>query len=162
MTTRDYHQRTKHSPASVRASPMSLDWENQPLAFKVYPDLDPLPLPTDLPGSQVPALAAIAGTPAAAQRPMDVAVLAPRNLGHWIQTAFGVLRPGRHKVPNMEVLRGSRITVTSDRPQPRQLDGDVIDESATLDVTVRPDALWVCVYQPDTSEDLAEGSTEQD
>ena len=62
----------------------------------------------------------------------------------------------------MEVLRGSRITVTSDRPQPRQLDGDVIEESATLDVTVRPDALWVCVYQPDTSEDLAEGSTEQD
>ena len=58
---------------------------------------------------------------------MDVAVLAPRNLGHWIQTAFGVLRPGRNKVPNMEVLRGSRITITSDRPQPRQLDGDVID-----------------------------------
>ena len=93
---------------------------------------------------------------------MDVAVLAPRNLGHWIQTAFGVLRPGRHKVPNMEVLRGSRITVTSDRPQPRQLDGDVIDESTTLDITVRPDALWVCVYQPDTSEDLTEGSTEED
>ena len=72
-----------------------------------------------------------------------------------------MLRPGRHKVPNMEVLRGSRITVTSDRPQPRQLDGDVIEPSTTLDVTVRPDALWVCVYQPDTSEDLAEGSTEQ-
>lgn len=92
---------------------------------------------------------------------MDVAVLAPRNLGHWVQTAFHVLRPGRNKVPNMEVLRGSRITITSDRPQPRQLDGDVIEESATLDVSVRPDALWVCVYQPDTSEDLAEGSTEQ-
>ena len=89
---------------------------------------------------------------------MDVAVLAPRNLGHWIQTAFHVLRPGRNKVPNMEVLRGSRITVTSDRPQPRQLDGDVIEESTTLDVSVRPDALWVCVYQPDTSEDLTEGS----
>ncbi len=37
---------------------------------------------------------------------MDVAVLAPRNLGHWIQTAFAVLRPGRNRVPNMEVLRG--------------------------------------------------------
>lgn len=80
---------------------------------------------------------------------MDVAVLAPRNLGHWIQLAFGVLRPGRHRVPNMEVLRGSRITVTSDRPQPRQLDGDVIEPSDTLDVTVRPDALWVCVAEPD-------------
>jgi len=93
---------------------------------------------------------------------MDVAVLAPRNLGHWIQLAFGVLRPGRHRVPNMEVLRGSRITVTSDRPQPRQLDGDVIDPSDTLDVTVRPDALWVCVYQPEESEDLTEGSPDSE
>ncbi len=89
---------------------------------------------------------------------MDVAVLAPRNLGHWIQTAVGVLRPGRHKVPNMEVLRGSRITITSDRPQPRQLDGDVIDPSSTLSVTVRPDALLACVYQPDETEDLTAGS----
>ncbi|WP_315094348.1 diacylglycerol kinase family protein [uncultured Cellulomonas sp.] len=93
---------------------------------------------------------------------MDVAVLAPRNLGHWIQTAFGVLRPARKKVPNMEVLRGSRITVTSDRPQPRQLDGDVIDKSDTLAVIVRPDDLVVCVYQPDESEDLAEGAPEGD
>jgi YegS/Rv2252/BmrU family lipid kinase len=93
---------------------------------------------------------------------MDVAVLAPNNLGRWIQTAVGVLRPGRHKVPHMEVLRGSRITITSDRPQPRQLDGDVIEPSDTLEVTVRPDALWVCVYQPDTSPDLTEGSSASD
>ena len=89
---------------------------------------------------------------------LDVAVLAPRNLGHWIQTVFHVLRPGRNKVPNMEVLRGSHITITSDRPQPRQLDGDVIDPSNTLEVTVRPESLWVCVYQPDDSKDLTEGS----
>jgi diacylglycerol kinase (ATP) len=92
---------------------------------------------------------------------MDVAVLAPRNLGHWIQLLVGVLRPGSHRVPNMEVLRGSRITVTSDRPQPRQLDGDVIEKSDTLEVTVRPDALWVCVYQPDEADDLTEGAPEQ-
>jgi diacylglycerol kinase family enzyme len=89
---------------------------------------------------------------------MDVAVLAPRNLGHWIQTTYAVLRPGRHRVPNMEVLRGSHITITSDRPQPRQLDGDVIDPSTTMEVTVRPDDLWVCVYQPEESEDLTEKS----
>ena len=75
---------------------------------------------------------------------MEVAVLAPRNLGHWIQLAAGVIAR-RDRVPNMEVLRGSRIVVTSDRPHPRQLDGDVIDPSDTLDVTVRPGALWVCV-----------------
>ncbi len=77
---------------------------------------------------------------------MEVAVLAPRNLGHWVQLALGVLLR-RKRVPNMEILRGSRIVVTSDRQHPRQLDGDVIEPSDTLDVTVRPGALWVCVDQ---------------
>ncbi|MHA7134758.1 diacylglycerol/lipid kinase family protein [Oerskovia turbata] len=75
---------------------------------------------------------------------MDVAILAPRNLGHWVQLLVGVLR-GRRRIPNMEVLRGSRISVTSDRPQPRQLDGDVIDPAKSLEVGVRARALWVCV-----------------
>jgi len=87
---------------------------------------------------------------------MDVAIIAPRNLGHWVQLAVAVLLR-RQRVPRMEVLRGSRIRVRSTRPQPRQLDGDVIDPSRTLVATVRPGALWVCVHQPDTSEDLAEG-----
>ncbi|MET4226350.1 diacylglycerol kinase (ATP) [Oerskovia enterophila] len=88
---------------------------------------------------------------------LDVAILAPRNLGHWVQLLVGVLR-GRRRVPNMEVLRGSRISVISDRPQPRQLDGDVIEPSKKLEVSVRAGALWVCVYQPDTSDDIAEGA----
>lgn len=75
---------------------------------------------------------------------LDVAILAPRNLGHWVQLLVGVLR-GRRRVPNMEVLRGSRISVISDRAQPRQLDGDVIDPAKSLTVSVRARALWVCV-----------------
>jgi YegS/Rv2252/BmrU family lipid kinase len=88
---------------------------------------------------------------------LDVAILAPRHLAHWAALAWGVLRRHEH-VPRMEVRRGSRITVTSDRDQPCQLDGDVIEPRRTLDVTVRPAALWLCVYQPDRSPDLAEGS----
>lgn len=88
---------------------------------------------------------------------MDVAIIAPRNLGHWVQLLVGVVAK-RKRVPNMEVLRGSRISVISDRPQPRQLDGDVIEPSNRLEVTVRAGALWVCVYQPDTSDDIAEGA----
>lgn len=88
---------------------------------------------------------------------LDVAILAPRTLGHWAALAWGVLR--RHdRVARMEVLRGSRITITSDREQPRELDGDVIDPGRTLAATVRPGALLLCVYQPDRSPDLAEGS----
>ncbi len=42
---RVYHERTKHSPSSVRTVPHFLDWENQPLAFKVYPGAAKTPLP---------------------------------------------------------------------------------------------------------------------
>ena len=91
---------------------------------------------------------------------LDVAVISPRNLAHWARLAWGVLRRHEH-VPRMEVHRGSRITVTSDRDQPCELDGDVIEPRRELAVTVRPAALWLCVYQPDRSPDLAEGSPRQ-
>lgn len=88
---------------------------------------------------------------------MDVAILTPRHLGHWLALAWAVLlRRGR--VPRMQVLRGSRIVIVSDRLQPRELDGDVIDPGRTLAVTVRPGALWLCVAQPERSPDLAEGA----
>ena len=33
----DYHNRTKHSSESIWRNPHYLDWENQPLPFKIYP-----------------------------------------------------------------------------------------------------------------------------
>ncbi len=42
---RVYHERTKHSPWSVRTVPHFLDWDNQPLAFKIYPGAAKVPLP---------------------------------------------------------------------------------------------------------------------
>jgi len=86
---------------------------------------------------------------------MDVAIIAPRNLAHWAALALAVLLR-REKVPRMEVLRGSRITISSDRAQPRELDGDVIDPGSTLEVIVRPGAFWLCVPQPDQAADLAD------
>ncbi|MGV8968370.1 MAG: diacylglycerol/lipid kinase family protein [Cellulomonas sp.] len=74
----------------------------------------------------------------------DVAILAPRSLAHWVALAWGVVRRDRH-VHHREVLRGSRITVTSDLDQPRQLDGDIIEPGRSLSVDVRPGALEVCV-----------------
>jgi hypothetical protein len=59
-----YHEATKHSPQSVGASHYTLDWENQPLPFKIYPDLDPIPLPRDFPESAIRALTAIASSSA--------------------------------------------------------------------------------------------------
>jgi len=55
-----YHDATKHSFASIRSQAHSLDWANQPLPFKIYPTLDIMPLPRDVPQSGVAALSAIA------------------------------------------------------------------------------------------------------
>jgi SagB-type dehydrogenase family enzyme len=54
-----YHDETKHSYWSVRAHPGALDWANQPRPFKIYPALEPLPLPRDLPRTGLPALDAL-------------------------------------------------------------------------------------------------------
>lgn len=78
---------------------------------------------------------------------MEVAILQPRNLGHWVQLAAAVVLR-RTRVPKMMILRGSRIRIVSDRPQPRQLDGDVIESAATLDITVLPCGIRMCVPQP--------------
>jgi diacylglycerol kinase family enzyme len=88
---------------------------------------------------------------------MDVAILQPRSLGHWVQTSWGVLRH-HARVPHMEVLRASRITVVSTREAPRQVDGDAIDPGHRLTVTVRPGALELCVPRPEESPDLTEGA----
>jgi diacylglycerol kinase (ATP) len=45
----------------------------------------------------------------------------------------------------MTTLRGTRISIVSDRPQPRQLDGDVIEPADNLRVTVVPGGIWLCV-----------------
>jgi SagB-type dehydrogenase family enzyme len=54
-----YHEATKHSYQSIRSNPHSLDWANRPLPFKIYPTLEPLPLPREVRQTGVAALSAI-------------------------------------------------------------------------------------------------------
>jgi SagB-type dehydrogenase family enzyme len=56
---RGYHELTKHSLQRLQAGRHYLDWDIRPLPFKVYPTLDPVPLPRDLPASQVACLEAL-------------------------------------------------------------------------------------------------------
>ncbi|HME71299.1 MAG TPA: hypothetical protein VKM54_15720 [Myxococcota bacterium] len=58
----EYHEATKHSERSLRGSRHVLDFSNQPLLFKIYRDLDAIPLAWDLPERETPALEAIATT----------------------------------------------------------------------------------------------------
>jgi SagB-type dehydrogenase family enzyme len=83
MTNRDvaaawnYHERTKHSLESVRASRHYLDWDIKPRPFKVYPTLRPIPLPRELPPSGVAALSAVArGASQVARRPRTTDLVA--------------------------------------------------------------------------------------
>ncbi|WP_422774825.1 diacylglycerol/lipid kinase family protein [Plantactinospora sp. WMMC1484] len=85
---------------------------------------------------------------------LDVAVLTPRTLNHWLSLGWAVLRR-RRRVPRMEVLRGRRVVITSNQAQPRELDGDLIPPGRSLKVSVRPQALWLCVPQPETEPDLS-------
>jgi SagB-type dehydrogenase family enzyme len=72
---RGYHDRTAHSPQSVRSSGHVLDWEIKPAPFKIYPELPALPLPREFPALAADTLTALVARPEAA-RPLDLEGLA--------------------------------------------------------------------------------------
>src|SRR5258708_17499263 len=59
QATWTYHDGTKHSYWSIRNNPYLLDWANRPLPFKIYPKIEPVPLPRRVPQTGVAALSAI-------------------------------------------------------------------------------------------------------
>jgi len=85
---------------------------------------------------------------------LDVAILSPRSLRHWVSLGWAVIRRS-DRVPLMETYTAERIEIFSNRPQPRQLDGDLIDPGKSLKIQIRPRALLLCVPQPEGDPDLA-------
>src|SRR5258708_2146795 len=90
-----YHDLTKHSYWSIRAHAHYLDWPNQPSPFKIYPALEPIPLPTAFAATGIPALAAIASD----ADPTPEVTLNIEQLGSLLFHSAGVTRkkvgPGR-------------------------------------------------------------------
>ena len=76
---------------------------------------------------------------------LDVVVIATRNVLDWARVGGRVLR--RADVPDrrMERFTGKHVLIEASHTQPRQLDGDVIEEGRTMDITVEPGALKVRV-----------------
>jgi SagB-type dehydrogenase family enzyme len=74
--TRVYHDATKHSVESVRAGGQFLDFANMPIPLKYYPDLEPIPLPVDLPERDAPAVAVLSGRVDVAPAPWELPELA--------------------------------------------------------------------------------------
>ena len=76
---------------------------------------------------------------------LDIAVLAPRNALDWARLTGRVLR--RKDVPDrrMERFQGKHVVIEASRPQPRQLDGDLIEDGQTMDIEIEAGALAVRV-----------------
>lgn len=88
-----YHSGTKHSYQSLRMHPHSLDWENKPLLFKIYPTLEVTRLPRDFHDTSSPALSAISDLSAPAQAE---AIPDLETLAQLLFFSAGVIRSKKH------------------------------------------------------------------
>src|SRR5712664_1920701 len=71
-----YHEATKHSEVSVRASAHYLDWDNKPAQFKEYKNLPSIALPRDFPRPEENSIEAIRNeTNASGHKQVDLGVL---------------------------------------------------------------------------------------
>ncbi len=84
-----YHEATKHSLESARSDGHRLDWQNQPRPYKLYVDLEAIPLPGEGRSSGLPALRAI-GTVEVGQTEARVPDLA--TLTTVLQYAAGITK----------------------------------------------------------------------
>jgi diacylglycerol kinase family enzyme len=76
---------------------------------------------------------------------LDVAVLAPRNALDWLRLSTRVLRRAKALDRRMERFSGKHIVIEATRPQPRQLDGDLIEDGEIMDIEIEAGALAVRV-----------------
>ena len=105
MTNRDlqatwaYHNGTKHSYESIRTNHHYLDWENQPIPFKIYSELVPIPLPQHLSSSGMTALEAISNSDASLR---DQVVPSIQTLAEILYLSAGITK--RRSYPGGEIL----------------------------------------------------------
>jgi len=84
-----YHNETKHSYWSIRRSGHRLDWATYPVPFKIYPEIETVPLPREWEDSGVDALSAVA---AGGTGPQQAAALDVKALAAILYCAAGITR----------------------------------------------------------------------
>jgi SagB-type dehydrogenase family enzyme len=94
-----YHNRTKHSYESVRTNRHYLDWENQPMPFKIYAHMEPIPLPQQLSSSGMTALEAISSSGPSTKDPVVPAI---QTLAEILYLSAGITK--RRSYPGGEIL----------------------------------------------------------
>jgi YegS/Rv2252/BmrU family lipid kinase len=76
---------------------------------------------------------------------LDVVVLAPRGLVDWIRVAVSILTRRRRANVRIERFRAKKVSIKTERPHPRELDGETISAGTTFDAEIEPAALVVRV-----------------
>jgi len=94
-----YHNGTKHSYQSIRANPHYLDFDNQPVPFKIYTELEPIALSAHLSSSAMPSLSAISALAARRDRQASPT---KQTLAEILFLCAGITR--RRKYPGGEML----------------------------------------------------------
>ena len=84
-----YHQGTNHSYQSVYQTPHHMDWDNQPIPFKVYTTLKPRQLPTDLSTTGMNLFEALS-----AFEPLGDVIPTVNDLAAMLYYSAGVIRAG--------------------------------------------------------------------
>ncbi len=75
---------------------------------------------------------------------LDVAVLVPQGLRHWLLLALHVIRRRpASRGARIEHFRGRRIHIECDRIWPREIDGDLLEPGREMTIVVEPRALIV-------------------
>jgi len=76
---------------------------------------------------------------------LDVVVIATRNVLDWARVTGRVVRRAHVPDRRMERFTGTHVLVEASHRQPRQLDGDVIEDGRSMDIRIEPGALKVMV-----------------
>jgi YegS/Rv2252/BmrU family lipid kinase len=74
---------------------------------------------------------------------LDVVVLAPKGIVDWVRVLARVLRRRTGVDHRIEHFQVRSIEIETDRPEERELDGDLIEKGTSLSVRIEPKALLV-------------------
>lgn len=76
---------------------------------------------------------------------LDVVTIAPKGIIGWLAVAARVMTRRRSGHPRVEHWQGGTVTITAERPQQAQLDGDPVGEARVLRMRIDQGALLVRV-----------------
>jgi diacylglycerol kinase (ATP) len=79
---------------------------------------------------------------------LDVGILAPTGSFGWPRVAWRVLTRSRHDDGVLERYQARRVEIAADTRLPREADGELIGESASLTVALASSGLLVRVPDP--------------